>query len=198
MLTNINNLTPFHIIEDASAQQCAFFDSHMADSILEQQLPAVSCAAGAGWEDKRWAEVRRGWAGRAIEYVILIGRKKDVIYFIKYLCMISKVFNRTLNRGLTLNIKRYFDLHEYQSKDLMRKFHINVQRGATATTPEEAYQVAKDLDVKGGDLILKAQVHAGGRGKGTNPSIQELLPAASREVSRSLRLQKKCKSSRSR
>lgn len=112
--------------------------------------------------------------------------------------MISKVFNRTLNRGLTLNIKRYFDLHEYQSKDLMRKFHINVQRGATATTPEEAYQVAKDLDVKGGDLILKAQVHAGGRGKGTDPPIQELLPAASREVSRSLRLQKKCKISRSR
>lgn len=48
MLTNINNLTPFHIIEGASAQQCASFGSHMAYGVLEQQLPAVSGAAGAG------------------------------------------------------------------------------------------------------------------------------------------------------
>ena len=81
--------------------------------------------------------------------------------------MISKILSRSLNRGLTLNIKRYFDLHEYQSKDLMRKYNILVQRGNIATTPEEAKKVAQDLNVKDGDLILKAQVHAGGRGKGT-------------------------------
>lgn len=49
----------------------------------------------------------------------------------------------------------------------MRKFGVLVQRGNIATTPEQAFNVARDLNVKGGDLILKAQVHAGGRGKGT-------------------------------
>jgi len=48
----------------------------------------------------------------------------------------------------------------------MRKYNILVQKGQTAVTPDEAYNVAKDLNVKDGDLILKAQVHAGGRGKG--------------------------------
>lgn len=48
----------------------------------------------------------------------------------------------------------------------MRKYGILVQRGTTATTPDEAFKVAKDLNVQNGDLILKAQVHAGGRGKG--------------------------------
>lgn len=50
--------------------------------------------------------------------------------------MISKIITRGLNKGLTLNVKRYFDLHEYQSKDLMRKYGILVQRGATATTAD--------------------------------------------------------------
>lgn len=81
--------------------------------------------------------------------------------------MISRLVSRGFNQGLTLNIKRYFDLHEYQSKDLMRKYNILVQRGDIATTPEQAMKVAQDLNLNGGDLILKAQVHAGGRGKGT-------------------------------
>lgn len=81
--------------------------------------------------------------------------------------MISKIITRSLKaQGLTLNVKRFFDLHEYQSKDLMRRYGVLVQKGTTATTPEDAYKVAKDLNVKNGDLILKAQVHAGGRGKG--------------------------------
>ena len=48
----------------------------------------------------------------------------------------------------------------------MRKFGVLVQRGDIATTPEGAFKVAKDLNVKEGDLILKSQVQAGGRGKG--------------------------------
>lgn len=80
--------------------------------------------------------------------------------------MISKILAKGLNRGLTLNVKRFFDLHEYQSKDLMRKYGVLVQRGTTATTSDQAFKVAQDLNVKNGDLILKAQVHAGGRGKG--------------------------------
>ena len=85
--------------------------------------------------------------------------------------MIPRFVGRSLNRGLTFNVKRYFDLHEYQSKDLMRKYNILVQKGKIATTAEEAMKVARELDVKDGDLILKAQVHAGGRGKGILPFI---------------------------
>ena len=48
----------------------------------------------------------------------------------------------------------------------MRKFNITVQKGEIALTPETAKTVAAKLDPSGG-LILKAQVHAGGRGKGT-------------------------------
>lgn len=80
--------------------------------------------------------------------------------------MFSKLFKPIFNKGLTTTIRRYFDLHEYQSKDLMRKYGILVQRGDIATTPEQAFKVAKELNVTKGDLILKAQVHAGGRGKG--------------------------------
>ena len=48
----------------------------------------------------------------------------------------------------------------------MRRFGVLVQKGDIATTPEQAEQVAKNLNVKDGILILKAQVQAGGRGKG--------------------------------
>lgn len=49
--------------------------------------------------------------------------------------MFSKLFKPVLNKGLTLNVKRFFDLHEYQSKDVMRRFGVLVQRGDIATTP---------------------------------------------------------------
>ena len=69
-------------------------------------------------------------------------------------------------KPFTLTLKQHFDLHEYQSKDLMRSYGILVQRGAIATTVEDAVRVAQELNTKE-ELILKAQVHAGGRGKGT-------------------------------
>ncbi len=47
----------------------------------------------------------------------------------------------------------------------MRKFGVRVQKGDIALTAEDARKVAEPLDPTGG-LILKAQVHAGGRGKG--------------------------------
>jgi succinyl-CoA synthetase beta subunit len=80
--------------------------------------------------------------------------------------MLSRVVKPLFSKPLTTTLRRYFDLHEYQSKDLMRKFGVLVQRGDIATNPEQAYTVAKNLNVTEGDLILKAQVHAGGRGKG--------------------------------
>jgi succinyl-CoA synthetase beta subunit len=53
-------------------------------------------------------------------------------------------------------------LHEYQAKDLFRKYNIPVLNGGIARTPDEAYTMAETL---GGPIVVKAQVHAGGRGK---------------------------------
>jgi len=51
--------------------------------------------------------------------------------------------------------RRFFDLHEFHSKNLMAQHQINVQKGALATTPEQAFEIAKTLSNKGG-LVVKA------------------------------------------
>jgi succinyl-CoA synthetase beta subunit len=56
------------------------------------------------------------------------------------------------------------NIHEYQAKELFDKFGVPSPMGRAAATPKEAYDAAKWLDVK--NLVIKAQVHAGGRGKG--------------------------------
>ncbi len=55
------------------------------------------------------------------------------------------------------------NIHEYQAKQLFRNYGIPVPDGKHATTPESAEQIAKELG--GGGWVVKAQVHAGGRGK---------------------------------
>ena len=57
------------------------------------------------------------------------------------------------------------NIHEYQAKELLAKFGVAVPPGKAAQSPAEAERVAKDLG--GRDLVVKAQIHAGGRGKGT-------------------------------
>ncbi|MCC6222678.1 MAG: ADP-forming succinate--CoA ligase subunit beta [Thermoleophilia bacterium] len=54
------------------------------------------------------------------------------------------------------------DLYEYQGKELFRRFGIPVSDGRLALSPEEARQAAQEL---GGPVVVKAQVHVGGRGK---------------------------------
>ena len=55
-------------------------------------------------------------------------------------------------------------IHEYQGKDILRKFNVPVPEGSVAFSPQEARKIAKNLG--GGTVIVKAQIHAGGRGKG--------------------------------
>ncbi len=55
------------------------------------------------------------------------------------------------------------NIHEYQAKSLLRDFGVAVPEGVLATTPEEAERAASEL---GGVIVVKAQIHAGGRGKG--------------------------------
>tara|TARA_B100000676_G_C17955737_1_gene774638 strand:- start:23 stop:1213 length:1191 start_codon:yes stop_codon:yes gene_type:complete len=60
------------------------------------------------------------------------------------------------------------NLHEYQGKELLNSFGVNIQKGIVASTPEEAVQAAKKLNLDTGTnwWVIKAQIHAGGRGKG--------------------------------
>ena len=57
------------------------------------------------------------------------------------------------------------NIHEYQAKELMLKYGVATPPGAVADTPEEAERIAKSLNTS--ELVIKAQIHAGGRGKGT-------------------------------
>jgi succinyl-CoA synthetase beta subunit len=57
------------------------------------------------------------------------------------------------------------NIHEYQAKELLQKFDVATTRGRVASTLDEAEQIARELgDV---EVVVKAQIHAGGRGKGT-------------------------------
>ena len=55
-------------------------------------------------------------------------------------------------------------IHEYQAKELLQKYGVAVPRGIVARSPEEAYHAAKELGTE--VVVVKAQIHAGGRGKG--------------------------------
>jgi succinyl-CoA synthetase beta subunit len=54
-------------------------------------------------------------------------------------------------------------IHEYQAKEMLAKYGVPVPKGGVATTPAEAREIASRL---GGKVVIKAQVYAGGRGKG--------------------------------
>lgn len=72
------------------------------------------------------------------------------------------------------------NLHEYQAKEILAKYGVGVQRGIVANTVEEAVQAAEKLSAETGTngWVVKAQVHAGGRGKGGgvkfSPNIEKL------------------------
>ncbi len=69
------------------------------------------------------------------------------------------------------------NLHEYQGKEILNSFGVNIQRGIVATTPEEAVEAAKKLTEETGTgwHVIKAQVHAGGRGKGGGVKLAKNL-----------------------
>lgn len=54
-------------------------------------------------------------------------------------------------------------IHEYQAKAILKKFNVAVPRGRVAFTPDEAKSIAEELGT--GKIVVKAQIHAGGRGK---------------------------------
>ena len=64
------------------------------------------------------------------------------------------------------------NIHEYQAKEVLKSFGVRIQEGVVADSPEAALEAAKKLNAETGTswYVLKAQIHAGGRGKG---KIQE-------------------------
>jgi succinyl-CoA synthetase beta subunit len=74
-------------------------------------------------------------------------------------------------------------IHEYQGKELLRRFGVAVPRGIVARSPEEAYQAAKELGTE--VVVVKAQIHAGGRGKGGGVKLAKSADEA-REIARQM------------
>ncbi|MFK8298393.1 ADP-forming succinate--CoA ligase subunit beta [Capnocytophaga cynodegmi] len=84
------------------------------------------------------------------------------------------------------------NLHEYQGKEILSSFGVRVQRGIVAQTPKEAVEAAKQLTAETGTewYVVKAQIHAGGRGKGGGvklaKGLQEVEPLASQIIGMNL------------
>ena len=66
-------------------------------------------------------------------------------------------------------------IHEFQAKDLLRRYGVPVPRGEVATTADRAEAIATGM---GGRAVVKAQIHAGGRGKGGGVKVVDDAPAA--------------------
>jgi len=65
-------------------------------------------------------------------------------------------------------------IHEYQGKEILRKYNVPVPRGGVAFSGEEAVKIAKE-DLGGDIWVVKAQIHAGGRGKGGGVKVADSL-----------------------
>lgn len=69
------------------------------------------------------------------------------------------------------------NIHEYQGKEILKRYGVSVQEGILAETPEQAVEAAKELQAQTGTgwWVVKAQVHAGGRGKGGGIKLAKSL-----------------------
>jgi succinyl-CoA synthetase beta subunit len=72
------------------------------------------------------------------------------------------------------------NLHEYQGKSILKKFNVRIQEGFVADTPKQAVEIAENLKkTYGSDFyIVKAQIHAGGRGKGGGVKLAKSIDEA--------------------
>src|SRR6267142_1227097 len=85
--------------------------------------------------------------------------------------------------NIRISAEQIMKIHEYQGKELLKKFGVPVPRGLVARSPEEAYQAAKEL---GTDVVVvKAQIHAGGRGKGGGVKLAKSADEA-QEIARQM------------
>jgi len=73
------------------------------------------------------------------------------------------------------------NLHEYQGKELLEKFGVAIQRGKVVESVEEAVTAYRELQEETGTdfAVVKAQIHAGGRGKGGGVKLAKSAGAVS-------------------
>ncbi len=71
------------------------------------------------------------------------------------------------------------NIHEYQGKEILQKYGVAIQRGFIAETAEEALEAAKKVEAETGSkfFVIKAQIHAGGRGKGGGVKVAKGMDA---------------------
>ncbi len=69
------------------------------------------------------------------------------------------------------------NIHEYQGKEILKSYGVRIQEGIVAETPDEAVAAAKRLTEETGTgwHVIKAQIHAGGRGKGGGVKLAKNL-----------------------
>ena len=81
-------------------------------------------------------------------------------------------------------------IHEYQAKEILEKYGVPVPRGEVASTPDEANAVARKLLSEGAaGVVVKAQIHAGGRGKGGGVKLARNRDEAEEHVKKILGMQ---------
>ena len=78
------------------------------------------------------------------------------------------------------------NLHEYQAKELLKKYNVPVQNGTACTSIEEAVNAYNEISTRTNCkfVVVKAQIHAGGRGKGTFIEVPEQHGDAGKVVSK--------------
>ena len=83
------------------------------------------------------------------------------------------------------------NVHEYQGKSLLKAYNVDIQEGSVAESPEQAVTVAKQLKEKFGSeyFVVKAQIHAGGRGKGGGVKLAKSVEDTGRIAAQILGMQ---------
>jgi succinyl-CoA synthetase beta subunit len=83
------------------------------------------------------------------------------------------------------------NIHEYQGKSILKSFGVAIQEGIVADTPEQAVEAAKELKAKYNSdwVVVKAQIHAGGRGKGGGVKLAKNLDEVKEKSSQIIGMQ---------
>lgn len=83
------------------------------------------------------------------------------------------------------------NIHEYQGKAILKSFGVRIQEGIVADTPEQAIEAAKKIktDYNSDWVVIKAQIHAGGRGKGGGVKLAKNLDEVKEKSSQILGMQ---------
>lgn len=89
------------------------------------------------------------------------------------------------------NKNKHMNIHEYQGKSILKSFGVAIQEGIVADTPEQAVEAAKELQKQTGTSwwVVKAQIHAGGRGKGGGVKLAKSLDDVKEKASQIIGMQ---------